>query len=280
MALAHRRGISGVVRAYRSQIHPVFMLPALTASLFGAVLAESVTVSLALFHAVVVCAQLYTAHLKDGYVDRYLRQEDDHNPLTPRGCRVGLLGSSLVVAVTSGLLAVLVDPFVIVLLLPGWVVAYFHAPQFDTHPLSATGGYPFGIGISLCGGYYVQTTTLATPVLVYALVIGIVLVGIKLIDDCTDVEYDRSIQKRTAAVVLGIRQTRQLGTAVLALGMVVLAVSGHVRVIPIESLLAIVVFTPIVLVARHRSVAVATMLLIRGTYLFFAVLLVTAWQFG
>jgi hypothetical protein len=72
------------------------MLPPVAASWFGAVLAGLASVPLGLLHATAVFAALYTAHVKDGYVDFHRRGEDDDHPLTAGGCRIALAGATLV----------------------------------------------------------------------------------------------------------------------------------------------------------------------------------------
>ena len=101
MALAtHGDGPVAALRAFASQIHPVFMLPPLSASLFGGLLAASTAGVpfdriVAAVHVLAAFFALYTAHVKDGYVDFYGREEDDDHPLTARGCRVALAGASV-----------------------------------------------------------------------------------------------------------------------------------------------------------------------------------------
>src|SRR6056297_2386755 len=146
MAIArHGSGVSAALRALGSQIHPVFMLPPLASSLFGAILAGDLSASLAAIHLTAVFSGLYTAHVKDGYVDFHVRGEDDDHPLTVAGCRAALAGATLLFALAATGLLLVVGPWAAALALPGWVVDYNHAPTLDVHPVSATAGYPTGI---------------------------------------------------------------------------------------------------------------------------------------
>jgi len=278
MSLArHGAGPSATVGAFLSQVHPVFMLPPVAASAFGAVLAVDFSVPLALLHMATAFCALYVAHLKDGYVDFHLRGEDDDHPLSARGCRVGLGGASAAFFAGCAALWYLVDPIAALLTLPGWLIGYHHAPQLDLNPVGATAGYPAGIGIALLGGYYVQTTTLTPSVVAYAVVFTTILCGIKTIDDATDYDYDKSIGKRTVAVVLGRPRARQLAEGLMLAGMgatLLLAVRG---VFPLAAGAAPVVFGIVFAFARRAPPKEATMLLIRGSYLFLAVLVVAAW---
>jgi len=278
MSLArHDSGPVAVAAAFGSQIHPVFMLPPVAASAFGAVLAGAFSVPLAGLHMATAFCALYVAHVKDGYVDFHVRGEDDDHPLSARGCRVALGGATGLFLVGCLALAVRVDPVAAALTLPGWVIGYLHAPQLDLHPVGATAGYPVGIGLALLGGFYVQTTTLTPAVLAYAAVVTTILCGIKTIDDGTDYAYDRSIGKRTVAVVLGRRRARTLAHGLMGLGLAVtvgLAVAG---VFPPSAGLAPVAFGVVLAISRRADEATATMLLIRGSYLFVALLVVAAW---
>ena len=278
MSLArHGTGPSATVAGYLSQIHPVFMLPPVAASAFGAVLAVDFSVGLAGLHMATAFCALYVAHLKDGYVDFHLRGEEDDHPLSVRGCQVGLGGATA--AFFAGCLALwyLVDPVAALLTLPGWVIGYHHAPQLDLNPVGATAGYPAGIGIALLGGYYVQATTLTLSVLAYALVFTTILCGIKTVDDTTDYAYDQSIGKRTVAVVLGRQRARRFAERLMLVGMGLTLLLAIVGVFPLAAGAAPVVFGVVFGFARQAPPKEATMLLIRGSYLFLAVLVVAAW---
>lgn len=275
----HGSGLGATVRALASQIHPVFMLPPLAASAFGAVLARDSVSALAFVHLFVVFCGLYTAHVKDGYVDFYHRHEDDDHPLTERGCWIALTLSTLGFAVGTVALGVAVDAVVVALCLPGWIVGYLHAPHLDTTPVGATLGYPVGIGFALLGGYYVQTRTLSVTVLAFAAVFVVILAGIKVVDDATDYAYDRTIGKRTVAVVLGRRRARQAAYGLMLVGLVCVVAFALAGVFPPSAVGAVLVFGTVASIARRADGddRLATMLLVRGSYLFLAVLVVAVW---
>lgn len=275
----HGSGLRAEVDALASQVHPVFMLPPLAASAFGAVLAGRVDAALLSLHLLAVFAALYTAHVKDGYVDFYGRGEDEDHPLTADGCRRALAASTTVFFVCLGGIGLLVDSTAALLTLPGWVIGYLHAPQLDLNPVGATAGYPAGIAFALVGGHYVQATALGTDVVAFAGVFFLVLCGIKVVDDATDYEYDRSIGKRTVAVVLGPETARRFAYGLMAIGMgVVIALAG-VGVFPLTSVFAPVVFGVVAAFAWRagEDAGLATKLLIRGSYLFLAVLVAAVW---
>jgi 4-hydroxybenzoate polyprenyltransferase len=221
---------------------------------------------------------LYTAHVTDGYVDFHVRGEDDDHPLTARGCRLALAGASIAFFACVAGLWWAVDAVAALLTLPGWLIAVNHAPGLDTNPVGATVGYPLGIALALLGGHYVQATAFSPTVLALAAVFLVVLSGIKVIDDAGDYDYDRSIDKRTVAVAVGPERARLTAYALMTAGMV--GVAGLAAVlpgIPPSAGLAAVVFGAVALVARRAEPELATMLLIRGSYLFLAVLVGAVW---
>ncbi|WP_435077875.1 UbiA family prenyltransferase [Halococcus sp. AFM35] len=273
MAIArHGHGIRDEFAALASQVHPVFMLPPLAASWFGAVLAPTLVPRVALVHMVAMFFAVYTAHVKDGYVDFYVRSEDDDHPLTMAGCRFGLVLSTGGFALCTGWLWLAVGPGAAVVTLPTWLVAYLHAPQLDMHPVGATLGYPLGIALAILGGYYVQTGQLTASALAFAAVFLVLLSGIKVIDDATDYDYDRSIRKRTVAVVLGRDRARRSAHLLIGVALVGVLVGAFVELFPPSTALAAVAFAVVALATRRFEPRRATELLMRGSYLFLALL--------
>jgi 4-hydroxybenzoate polyprenyltransferase len=279
MAVArHESGVVGAGKALASQVHPIFMLPPLATSLFGAVLAGGVDLAVAGLHALAMFFAVYTAHVKDGYVDFHVRGEDDDHPLTVGGCRGALVAAGAgFLACTVGLW-LLVSPVAALVTAPTWVIGYTHAPQLDLNTVGATMGYPVGITLALLGGYYAQATAFSPQVLGLAGVFLLLLTGIKIIDDETDYDYDRSIEKRTVAVVLGPQRARRLALALLCAAMVaVVGLALAVPGIPPTAAGAAVVFGVVLAIAYRADAKLATMLLIRGSYLFLAVLVAAVW---
>ena len=278
MIARHGTGPVAALRALASQVHPVFMLPVVASSLLGAALAGPFSVGLAALHTLAAFFALYVAHVTDGYVDFHVRGEDDDHPLTARGCRLALAGASVCFFACVAAIGWLVDLPAALLTLPGWLIAVNHAPQLDTNPVGATVGYPLGISVALLGGYYVQTRWLSATVLALAAVFLVVLSGIKVIDDAQDYDYDRSIGKRTVAVAVGPERARLTAYALMSAGMVgVVGLAVLLPGVPPSAALSAVVFGAVALLARRAEPELATMLLIRGSYLFLAVLVAGVW---
>jgi lycopene cyclase domain-containing protein len=287
MSLArHGTGTTASLRALGSQVHPVFMLPPLAASTFGAILATTPRLAavaatldpIALtVHLLAVFCGLYTAHVKDGYVDFHRRGEDDDHPMTARGCRVALAGATVGFALALAGVVIFAGPVAGLLTLPGWVIGYLHAPQLDTNPVTATAGYPAGVSLALLGGFYVQAGALAPGTVTLAAVFLVALCGVKVIDDATDVAYDRSIDKRTVAVVLGPRRAREFAFGLMGLGMFIVVAAAVDGLLPAGVALAVVPFVAVAGIATRADPELATMLLIRGAYVFLAVLVAAVW---
>ncbi len=272
-------GPAAAARALLSQVHPVFMLPAVASSLFGGVLAGDVAAVPAAVHATAVFAGLYVAHVTDGYVDYYVRGEDDSHPLTERGCRVARWGATGLFAACVLALGLAVDVVAALVTLPGWFVAAGHAPQLDTNPVTATAGYPTGIALALVGGYYVQAAAFDPVPVAFGVVFLAILSGVKVIDDAQDYEYDRTIEKRTVAVALGRARARSVAYGLMATGLLAVVAFAALAVFPPGAALAAAAFAVVAGLARRATPEVATMLLIRGAYVFLAVLL-AAVQWG
>jgi len=275
MNVARRRsGPAATLRALASQVHPVFMLPPLAVSWFGAVVAGDFSVAVGIVHALAAFFAVYTAHVKDGYVDFHVRGEDETHPLTAGGCRLALVGATVGFVACLAALWALVGPLAALIAVPMWLIGFLHAPQLDTTVVGATAGYPVGIAVALLGGYYVQAGALSAEILAFAAVLLLVLLGVKTVDDVTDVAYDRSIDKTTVAVAVGPERARSLAAALALLGGIAVLWFTVDGLFPPSAPAAALAFLPIVAVSRRASAELATKLLIRGTYLFLAVLVV------
>ncbi|PSP76908.1 ubiquinone biosynthesis protein UbiA [Halobacteriales archaeon QS_1_68_20] len=278
MAVArHGDGRAAVLRALASQVHPVFMLPPIAASVFGGLVAGTFSTVAAGVHAVAIFAAVYTAHVKDGYVDFHRRGEDDDHPLTARGCRLALVAATALHVTALVGLWVIAGWGAVALTAPTWLIAYHHAPQLDTNPIGATTGYPAGIALSVLGGFYVQAGTLAVEPVGFAAVFLVLLTGVKVIDDAQDYDYDRSIEKRTVAVVLGPARARRVAFGLMVAALALVGVLAALPVFPASAALAVVPFGAVAYVARRADPELATMLLVRGAYLFLAVLVAAVW---
>jgi len=167
-----RRGWRGDAAALASQVHPVFMLPPLAASGFGAVLAGEFDLDVAAVHLSAMFFAVYTAHVKDGLVDFHVRGEDDDHPLTERGCLTAIRGASAAFFACAAALWWAVGAGALLLVLPPWLIAYHHAPQQSRYePSHDDDGLPAGHRVLAARGYYVQTGALGVRPLAFAAVL-------------------------------------------------------------------------------------------------------------
>ncbi|MFB6361561.1 MAG: lycopene cyclase [Halobacteriales archaeon] len=278
MAVArHGAGPTATARALASQVHPVFMLPPLAASAFGAVLAGQFEAVAGGVHLAAIFLAVYTAHVKDGYVDFHVRGEDDDHPLTVGGCRLTLVAAAVAYLGAMFVLWTQAGGLAAMLTAPTWLIGYFHAPQLDTNPLGATLGYPVGVALALVGGFAASAGVLTPVPVAFAAVLLIVLSGVKVVDDATDLGYDRSIEKRTVPVVLGADRARTLANVLLGAGLVTVLWFTVDGVFPPSAPVAAVLLGAVAAVAARRPPSVATPLLVRGAYVFLAVLVAAVW---
>lgn len=273
----HGDGPRAAAAAFASQVHPVFMLPPLAASAFGAVLAGEFSLPVAGLHLAAMFAAVYTAHVKDGYVDFHVRGEDDDHPLTAAGCLLGIRAASVLFFACVAGLWWAVGAWAAALAVPAWLIAYHHAPQLDTNPVTTTTGYPLGIAVSLVGGHYAQAQSLAVRPAAFAGVLLVLLSGVKVVDDSQDYEYDRSIGKHSVAVVLGKPGARRFAYALMAAAMAGVVALAALSVFPPSSVAAVAAFGVVAGFAARSDPTVATMLLVRGCYVFLAVLVAAVW---
>jgi 1,4-dihydroxy-2-naphthoate octaprenyltransferase len=273
----HGVGFRDDVAALASQVHPVFMLPPLAASGFGAVLAGRFAPGVAAVHLAAMFFAVYTAHVKDGLVDFHVRGEDDDHPLTERGCVLAIRAASAAFVACAAALWWYAGVGAAALAAVPWLIAYHHAPQLDTNPVTTTTGYPLGIALSLLGGYYVQTGALAVQPVAFAAVLLVLLAGVKVVDDSQDYDYDRSIGKHTVAVVLGERTARQVAFALMGAAMVGVGAVVALAVFPPSAVAAVGAFGAVAAFAARADHELATMLLVRGCYVFLAVLVAAVW---
>lgn len=278
MGIAHHgRGPVADARALASQVHPVFMLPPVATALFGGLLAPTFSLRVAAVHATAVFFAVYTAHVKDGFVDFYVRDEDDDHPMSERGCRIALAGAAVGFFASVLALWSLSGPAAALVAAPMWVIGFLHAPQMDMHPVGATMGYPTGVGLCIAGGYFAQVGQFGITVLGVAAVFVLLLAGVKIVDDATDYEYDRGIGKRTVAVVLGRSRARRLAYGLVAAALLLVVTLALAGPFPPGAVVAAAVFAAVAWVARDAGPELATMLLVRGTYVFLALLTAAVW---
>ncbi|WP_227355809.1 UbiA family prenyltransferase [Haladaptatus salinisoli] len=195
-------GIRRSGRGLLSHVKPVFLIPAISTSLFGGLLAQEFALVPGILHGWAVGLALYTAHLKDGYVDGHVRGEEQPT-LSPRENQVAIRMVSAGLLITIVALCWYASPVAVLLTVPLWILALLHAPYLDMNPVTVTVDYPIGIGLSVVGGYFVQTGQLPARILSVSILFVVLLSGMKVSTDQLDYAFDQSIGKHTIPVLLG-----------------------------------------------------------------------------
>lgn len=214
-----------------AHVQPTFLAPAVAMAVVGGLLAPGADRRLVALHAGAVALAVYAAHLRDGYVDRFVRDEEPAAGATESGLRIALAGVSAAFFVFVGNLWLLTGGIGVAVSVPLWLLAVLHAPYLDEGPVGVTVDYAVGVAIAVAGGYAVQTGTVSASVLATAVVLALLLAAVKISVDQLDYAFDASVDKRTVPVVLGRRRADWLAAAMLsatALLVVALAVAGTI----------------------------------------------------
>lgn len=210
----------------------MFLAPGAAMSCFGALLAGELSIPAAIGHVIAVSLAVYVAHLKDGYVDYYVRGEDEGNPLSPGEIHAAIAISTGGFAVSVGALWVFAEPLAAALTVPVVVLGYLHAPHLDTNPVTATVDYPLGIVLATMGGYATQSGTVTPAVVAVCLVLFSLLAAINVLLDTLDYRHDRRISKRTVPVVLGPDRARIVAWGFVAVSIGLLGIACALGVLP------------------------------------------------
>ncbi|WP_121743661.1 UbiA family prenyltransferase [Natronorubrum halophilum] len=271
---SRRTRLRRTTRGLVAHVQPVFLLPGVAMSLFGASLAGDAAVPTAAVHALAIGLAVYVAHLKDGYVDYYVRGEDADNPLAPTEIRVAIVAASAAFACCVAFLWAAVGPDPAALTAPLVALGLLHAPHLDAAPATGTLDYPIGIALATAGGYATQTGSVSASIVAIAAVFLVLLAGINVLLDLLDYDHDRRVPKRTIPVVVGPDAARPVAWVFVVAAVALLACSSVVGVLPPRAALAgvfplgAVIACVVVGLAADRAVP----LFIGSTYLFAAAL--------
>lgn len=219
-------GAGGRVRGLLSYVHPTFMLPAVGTSLVGGMLAPSFDALPAVVHVVSVASALYVAHLVDGYVDGHVRGEETPT-LSAATIRLATVTATVAFVGLLATLWLVAGPAAVLATAPLWILGVAHAPLLDTNPMTGTLDYPIGIGLVVVGGHLAQSAGVSTLLLAVVAPTVVLLVGIGIGIDRLDYAADRSREKLTVPVAVGVDRAKVLATGchAVAAGLVVLVVA-------------------------------------------------------
>ncbi|WP_418279827.1 hypothetical protein [Halorubrum sp. DTA98] len=231
----------GIAIALIALIQPTFLGPAVAMALVGGALAPTLDPWVLGLHAGAVGLAVYVAHLRDAFVDRFVRREEPAGGTTPDTLRTALLVVSIAFLAVVSALWTATGPIAAVVTVPLWVLAIAHAPYFDTGPVGVTVDYAVGVAIALLGAYVLQTGRLSAGIVGTAVVYLIVLSAVKVSVDGLDHAFDRSIGKRTVPVAIGPANADRFAAVSFALAGVVTVVLAAGGALPIRSAIASVV---------------------------------------
>ncbi len=204
-------------RVYWSQVHPVFMVAAIGATVVGGLYSPVSNPPNLLVFCAGVFAALYFAHVKDSYVDFFERREDSFSFLTKKQSKKAMLLSALGVLACLLYFAFFGFWLAIPIIFCGFLLAYFHTPM-DLNPVGATAGYPTGLALAMLGGYYVQAGTIPASMILFAIAVWLILNGVKIVDDVKDFDWDKRFGKMAAPVFFGKKRAKEIAAALVFAG--------------------------------------------------------------
>lgn len=264
-------------KALLLEVRPLPTLAAMTAAVTGMAMGGTVVGWPA--YAALVGVVLFASHMKDAYVDWYVRGEDQRWPwgpfpetgelIGPRGM-FAAIGGALVAF--GGLLAWL-DPAPLsffAVAIAGAAMALLYAPVLDKRPLGSAFSYPTGVGLAVVGGGLLATGRFVPATLAYAPPLVVTLAGAKIVEDLIDADHDSQLGKATVPVQLGPERARRLGYGLVAAGTLPLALLGPVVAVGVVCGLSLVVAST--LWEPDRAIYP----LVAGVYVVMAAVLVSA----
>lgn len=221
------------VQGLLKEIRPLPTMAAITAGVTGMAIGGSVTGWP--LYAALIASVLFTSHVKDAWVDYYVRKEDQRFPwgrwpetgelLSERQMFAAMGGS---VAAFGGLLVALREAPVafFVVAAAGAGLALSYAPVLDRHPVGSAASYPAGVGLAVVAGGLLSAGRLVPATVAYAVPLVVVLAGAKVVEDLIDADHDEELGKRTVPVALGPPAARRLGYALVGMGLAPIALLG------------------------------------------------------
>jgi 1,4-dihydroxy-2-naphthoate octaprenyltransferase len=249
------------------------MAAAIGAALVGSLYAPAINIP----HLLVFCAgvafALYYAHVKDSYVDFYIRHEDDSFDLSKKQAKEVMLLCAVVVAACALYFAWAGLWLAIPIIAAGFLLAYFHTP-LDLNPIGATAGYPTGLALAAIGGYYVQAGVVPLFIIEFAFAVWLVLCGVKIVDDVKDYKWDKGFGKITMPVLLGQRECKYWAALIVFIGASVGIALTLQGVLPFFSALSFLPLYPAALLSltRHDKKSIYGLdVMLAGTFAFLVV---------
>lgn len=263
-------------KALLLEVRPLPTLAAMTAGVTG--LAMGGSVAGWPVYAALIAVVLFASHMKDAYVDWYVRGEDRLYPWGPFPETGDLIGRRGMFAAIGGALVafggILVSlhpapPAFFAVALAGAAMALLYAPVLDKRALGSAFSYPTGVGLAIVGGGLLAAGRVVPATLAYAPPLVVTLAGAKIVEDLIDADHDAELGKTTVPVALGPERARRLGYGLVAAGMLPLVLLGPLVAVGVVGGLALVTASSILETDR------GIYLLVAGVYVAMAAVL--AW---
>jgi len=264
------------IKGYIKETRPPVMVMAALAALFGCSMAPSFDLGLALLYISAVFFILYSAHLRDTFVDYFVRKEYEKGYESRLGDSGGVLNSDelamgfgvgIGVALCIGLyLAWTVSWLLLPIGLIGLFFAIAYPGYLDTHWWEIL-IWPLGVACAFWGGYVVQTGTLALQPLILGAIVWFILIFAKIIDSHPDMEVDRKIGKETVPTLIGKERSKRLSYAGMYVGVGWGLLFSFFGVIPKELLPCFAIIAPFLAYSQKHDPREGIMIIILGVLL-------------
>jgi len=221
-----------VLKGYLIEIRPLPMIAALTGGLIGFAFAHEFSLNLLFPFLFSIFLALFSAHLKDTYVDYYVYKEDviyrfgrfdsSYGLLSKNNLVNGILFSTVVFSLLTIYLTSFRNFYLIFGIL-GLLLSLTYSDKLSKNPVGACIGYPLGVSLALIGGYYLQTSMLNPIVITFSLILLLFLSSGKIIEDMIDMKHDKFFNKNTIPVLLGFKKNKIFGYMLAYLSLIMIA---------------------------------------------------------
>lgn len=254
------------------------MLAAVFAGWLGCFLAYKTAFALDRFllYSFCVFLALYVAHLKDTYMDFFVRKEyelgyqsrfkDAGGILEKRELLLAILFSSLLFLVISLYLGAVSSFLFTLIALVAWLIALVYVPYLDKHWFTVSISYPAGVALAVLGGYVLQAGVIDLGSVSLCLAVWWLLIGVKIVDDLPDIEGDRTLSKKTIPVVIGFKEAKNVAYVFISLGLILACLTACLRVIPFSVTCSVGVSIPVFAYSWRFDPRKGIMVLIAGSY--------------
>lgn len=250
------------------------MIAALTAGLTGFAFAHAFNIILLLPFLLSIFLALFSAHLKDTYIDYYVEKEDvtyrfgrfdsSYGLLSKKNLVNGILFSMLIFSLLTIYLTIF-RFFYLIFGIIGMLLALTYSEKLSKNSVGACIGYPLGVSLVLVGGYYLQTSAFNPIVIIFSMILLLFLSSGKIIEDMIDMKHDKLFNKNTIPVLLGTKKNKMFGYALAYLSLIMVAIFSMLFLTPLN-LIGILISFIIILYSSRLKVEKGIYIFVAGIY--------------